>query len=105
VRAQVKKGPALTALLARCEEHLVECVDAMQAELVIGVGRFAETWAKKALAERPGTRVASCWHPSSASPLANQNGGRDWRANVQAVLPAAAHADAGGSSSSAPHEV
>ena len=63
-----------------------EVVAAMAAETVIGVGRYAESRATSSLKDL-GTRISSCWHPSPASPLANRNGGADWRANVLAVLP------------------
>jgi len=59
---------------------------ALGAEEVIGIGKFAEKRANVAL-EGMGIRVKTCWHPSPASPLANRNGGADWRENVSAVLP------------------
>jgi single-strand selective monofunctional uracil DNA glycosylase len=80
------RGPSVTALLERCDQHLREVVAAMAAETVIGVGRYAESRATSSLKDL-GTRISSCWHPSPASPLANRNGGADWRANVLAVLP------------------
>jgi single-strand selective monofunctional uracil DNA glycosylase len=72
--------------LKRCDQHLREVVEAMEAERVIGVGKFAESRAGAALANYS-VEVLGCWHPSPASPLANRNGGADWRANVRAVLP------------------
>ncbi len=79
-------GNSAQALLERCDQHLREVVAALDAQRVIGVGRFAESRARSALAD--GTvEVVGCWHPSPASPLANRNGGADWRANVRAVLP------------------
>jgi hypothetical protein len=58
----------------------------MEINTVIGVGRFAE---KRATAALLGSKVEvrTCWHPSPASPLANKNGGKDWRENVRSVLP------------------
>ena len=79
-------GPTNTALLARCDQHLKEVVDILGATEVIGVGRYAEKRAKGAL-KGTDVLVKTCWHPSPASPLANKNGGADWRANVRAVLP------------------
>ncbi|MEC9119760.1 MAG: uracil-DNA glycosylase family protein [Candidatus Thermoplasmatota archaeon] len=79
-------GPTTKALLERCDEHLREVVDIMQIERVIGVGRYSEKRASKALSSTD-IEVTTCWHPSPASPLANRNGGADWRANVRAVLP------------------
>ena len=79
-------GPTAHALLERCDEHLREVVEVLDAKRVIGVGKFAESQAKAALADYS-VEVLGCWHPSPASPLANRNGGADWRANVRAVLP------------------
>ena len=79
-------GPTAQVLLERCDQHLREVVSALNADRVIGVGKFAESRARSALDD--GTiEVVGCWHPSPASPLANRNGGADWRANVRAVLP------------------
>ena len=79
-------GPAVRDLLERCDQHLMEVVMALGAEQVIGIGKYAEKRANLALGEM-GIRVRTCWHPSPASPLANRNGGKDWRENVSAVLP------------------
>jgi single-strand selective monofunctional uracil DNA glycosylase len=79
-------GPAVTALLERCDQHLREVVSSLGAETVIGVGKYAEARARNSLVGT-NTKVTSCWHPSPASPLANRNGGADWRANILAVLP------------------
>ena len=79
-------GPTAKALLERCDEHLVEVVDILGADRVVGVGKFAESRANSALAGQF-VEVVGCWHPSPASPLANRNGGADWRENVRAVLP------------------
>lgn len=79
-------GPAVRDLLERCDQHLMEVVMALGAEQVIGIGKYAEKRANLALGEI-GIRVRTCWHPSPASPLANRNGGKDWRENVSAVLP------------------
>jgi single-strand selective monofunctional uracil DNA glycosylase len=72
--------------LERCDQHLREAVEILEAERVIGVGKFAESRARAALKDYS-AKVLGCWHPSPASPLANRNGGADWRANVRAVLP------------------
>ena len=79
-------GSTAQTLLKRCDQHLREVVEVMEAERVIGVGKFAESRAGAALANYS-VEVLGCWHPSPASPLANRNGGADWRANVRAVLP------------------
>ena len=79
-----------------CDQHLVEVVEAMQIERVVGVGKYAENRARKAFSAgkkgngvTPSGReieISTVWHPSPASPLANKNGGADWRANVIAGL-------------------
>ena len=79
-------GPSVHDLLERCDQHLREAVIALGAEEVIGIGKYAEKRANLALSGM-GTRVKTCWHPSPASPLANRNGGEDWRKNVRDVLP------------------
>ena len=79
-------GKRARALLERCDQHLREVVAALDAQRVIGVGKFAESRARSALADEA-VGVVGCWHPSPASPLANRNGGADWRANVREVLP------------------
>ena len=79
-------GETARALLERCDEHLSQVVDILGANRVIGVGKFAESRARDALAEQS-VEVTGCWHPSPASPLANRNGGADWRENVRAALP------------------
>lgn len=79
-------GQTARSLLQRCDEHLVEVVEALDAYCVIGIGKFAERRAIKAL-EGSNVQIKGCWHPSPASPLANRNGGDDWRENVRAVLP------------------
>ncbi len=79
-------GKSARALLERCDQHLREVVAALDAQRVIGVGKFAESRARSALADEA-VGVVGCWHPSPASPLANRNGGADWRANVREVLP------------------
>jgi single-strand selective monofunctional uracil DNA glycosylase len=79
-------GPVVRELLERCDQHLREVVIALGAEEVIGIGKYAEKRANLALGGM-GIKVKTCWHPSPASPLANRNGGEDWRANVRAVLP------------------
>ena len=73
-------------LLQRCDQHLCRVAEILGAEQIIGVGRYAEKRAKKAITNT-NIHITSCWHPSPASPLANKNGGADWRANVSAVLP------------------
>ena len=79
-------GGTAKALIERCDEHLSQVVEILEANRVIGVGKFAESRARDALKEQS-VEVTGCWHPSPASPLANRNGGADWRENVSSVLP------------------
>ncbi|XP_038608510.1 single-strand selective monofunctional uracil DNA glycosylase isoform X2 [Tachyglossus aculeatus] len=59
-------------LLGICEGALRRQVELLGAHLVVGVGRFAEQRARKALAGCPGVRVEGLPHPSPRSPLANR---------------------------------
>ena len=79
-------GRTARKLLQRCDKHLEEVVDSLNADCVIGIGKFAERRALNTFGGS-GIHVKGCWHPSPASPLANRNGGADWRDNVRAVLP------------------
>jgi len=79
-------GPVVHELMAICDQHLREVVDALDAKKVIGIGKYAEKRAITALSDTQ-VSVQTCWHPSPASPLANRNAGADWRANISAVLP------------------
>ncbi|MCC7440992.1 MAG: hypothetical protein IT285_05140 [Bdellovibrionales bacterium] len=68
-------------LLAVCDEHLRELVDALGVEWVVGVGDFAEKRARLALAGRD-LRFGKISHPSPASPKAN----RGWDALARKEL-------------------
>lgn len=70
-------------LFAACDDALREMVAFTQPELVIGVGKFAEDRARRALGDA-GPKVASILHPSPASPLAN----RGWAPQAEAQLAA-----------------
>lgn len=69
------------AVLGPCDAALREVVDAVGAEVVVGVGAFA---AKRAAQVLEGTEVqiAQILHPSPASPLANAG----WAEQVEPVL-------------------
>ena len=83
-------------ILEACDNHLMEIIEILQIERIIGVGKYAEKRARMALgAEKIGPgetitgreiEITSCWHPSPASPLSNRNGGADWRENVKQCL-------------------
>ena len=80
------RSSVVATLLERCDQHLREVFESIGAHTVIGVGKFAESRAEMALVGT-GATILSCWHPSPASPLANRNGGADWRENIRSVLP------------------
>lgn len=71
------------ALEAVCDPALAAAVEALAAERVIGVGRFAEQQARRALAGLEVT-VGRVLHPSPASPAAN----RGWAAQAEKELAA-----------------
>lgn len=72
-------------LYAACDEHLRHCVDALNPEWVIGIGKFAETQARAALAIKfPKLKIGTVLHPSPASPMAN----RGWAPQAAAQLAA-----------------
>ena len=70
-------------LLRACDEALRLSIMALEPVWVIGVGRFAEASARRAL-EGLGVRVGGILHPSPASPAAN----RDWQGQARAQLAA-----------------
>ena len=71
-------------LFEACDRALVEAIDALSPELVIGVGKFAEDRAKRVLGE-DGPRISRILHPSPASPLANKG----WAPRAEEELRAA----------------
>jgi single-strand selective monofunctional uracil DNA glycosylase len=82
-RTPDKLSPAeREALYAACDRHLLALCDALEPELVIGIGKFAEDRARAALPAS--VRVATILHPSPASPLAN----RGWAAQALKQLRA-----------------
>jgi single-strand selective monofunctional uracil DNA glycosylase len=82
-RTPDKLSPAeREALYAACDRHLRAVCEALEPELVIGIGKFAEDRARTALPAS--VRVATILHPSPASPLAN----RGWAAQALQQLRA-----------------
>jgi single-strand selective monofunctional uracil DNA glycosylase len=74
-----------TPLYAACDAHLRACVDALRPDWVIGIGKFAETQAKAALAKsNPSLKIGTILHPSPASPMAN----RGWAPQAATQLAA-----------------
>ena len=71
-------------VLKACDRHLKSVVEIMGIETVIGVGNYAKKRAQSVLTD---IHIDAMWHPSPASPLANRNGGADWRANAISKIP------------------
>ena len=69
-------------LFAVCDAHLRSVVKTLQAEWVIGIGKFAEDRIRAALDDDSKIRVARVLHPSPASPLANKG----WAQAAQKTL-------------------
>ena len=71
------------ALLEVCDEALAQTVERLSPRWVIGVGRFAENRARRALAGlQPAPAIGRILHPSPASPAAN----RDWVGTIEGEL-------------------
>lgn len=66
---------------AACDQALIEIVDLLNPEWVIGIGAFAQKRAEKAL---QGPRIGTLLHPSPASPKAN----RGWAEEAERQLEA-----------------
>lgn len=60
-----------TALYTICDDHLRRIVDILKPTWVIGIGAFAETRARHALADVD-LEIGRVLHPSPASPIANR---------------------------------
>lgn len=68
-------------LFAACDDALRRTVGLLKPRLVIGVGRFAESRAREALAPLA-VRIGAIPHPSPANPAAN----RAWETQVERIL-------------------
>ena len=71
----------IAPLYEACDQHLRDLVDCFEPDWVIGVGAFAESRAKQALAGEA-IRIGRILHPSPASPAAN----RGWAPQAEAQL-------------------
>jgi len=58
-------------LFAVCDRALLQTIELLQPEWVVGVGAFAEACAKRVLGAG-GPRIGRVLHPSPASPVANR---------------------------------
>lgn len=74
---------ASKALFAACDQHLQQVVNILEPQWLVGVGRFSEKCARRALADS-GVSIGQILHPSPASPAAN----RDWPAAAARQLQA-----------------
>ncbi|MDF1566165.1 MAG: single-stranded DNA-binding protein [Deltaproteobacteria bacterium] len=70
-------------LFEACDRALIEALEQLRPEWVIGVGKFAEQRAREILGEG-GPKIGTILHPSPASPLAN----RGWEPQVEQQLEA-----------------
>ncbi len=75
------KAPERQTLFAACNLHLQQVIDALQPEILIGVGRFTEKQARQSLQDID-IEIGTILHPSPASPAAN----RDWAGTVTRQL-------------------
>ena len=74
-----------SVLFQHCDLHLRSLVESLEAEVVVGVGAFAEQRAQAACAGLS-VQIIRILHPSPASPAAN----RGWGAQAKEQLQAAA---------------
>ena len=70
-----------SALFAACDRALLDSVGVLEPRLVVGIGGFAETAARRALAG-VGTPIGTILHPSPANPKANSG----WAPIIEAQL-------------------
>lgn len=68
-------------LFKHCDEALLRLVEALQPEMIVGVGKFAEDRARAVLADMD-IHIGRVLHPSPASPLAN----RGWAPQAERQL-------------------
>ena len=76
-------------LYAACRQHLQACIDTLEPNWLIGIGKFAEAQARAALGAGTipayaGVHIGTVLHPSPASPIAN----RGWAPQAAAQLTA-----------------
>ena len=73
----VERAPVFEA----CDRALLQTVELMQPELILGVGKFAEKKAQQVVGHLD-VQIGSVPHPSPASPIAN----RGWSPLMDAAL-------------------
>ena len=72
-------------LLAACDTHLRALINLLQPQWVIGIGAWAETRARAALAGLPEIQVGRILHPSPASPAANRGWAEEATKQLEAL--------------------
>ena len=70
-------------LLTRCDEFILEMADIMDIDRFVAVGNHAY---KRIERLEHSLILEKIPHPSPASPLANRNGGEDWRRMAREVI-------------------
>lgn len=76
------RGSSRDALFAACDKALSETLRLLQANVAIGIGRFAEQRVQ-VVAQPLGIRAGNVTHPSPANPRANAGGG--WGVHMDAA--------------------
>ncbi len=71
VTPETLRGEAIEGMQRLCDRHLSRLVDLLAPEWVVGIGKYAEKAARRALDGRP-VQIGSILHPSPASPAANR---------------------------------
>ena len=74
----------ITPVLEACDRHLLQVVQVIKPEWLIGIGDFAEKRAQMVLKDAPKLKIGKILHPSPASPEAN----RGWAEKATAQLEA-----------------
>lgn len=77
-------APEAAPLLAACDAHLRQLIQALEPEWVVGVGAWAEQRAAAALAGLP-VKLGRVLHPSPASPAANRGWSEAATGQLQAL--------------------
>jgi len=75
------KASTTEEIFATCNKYLIDIVNILKAETIIGVGKYAHKMAKIAIehANIKTITVKEIPHPSPANPLANKDKGKVWK--------------------------
>lgn len=68
-----------------CNEHLLDVVNILEVDWIVGVGGFAEQKARDSLKGNSAIKIGRILHPSPASPLANRGWGPQALAQLEAL--------------------